>query len=172
MAKPSLPLAPRPPVAPPEPERVANTKPSALIHLARTPAQANAANGMVAPTEQSAYGYGLELSLGHEELSKLGMQAPPPVGSKIRATVEMHVNSAANDPTVGGKPRNRATLTVTHMKVHGERGAPAAVVKRAPGSAPPKKGRIAVAAHVRRAPAPKRPTARGAFVKPPTVKRA
>lgn len=175
MAKPTLPLAPRPPVAPPEPERVSNTKPSALTHLARTPAQAKQSNsGMVAPSEMSAYPYGLELSLGPDETHKLGLTKPPTVGSKIRATVEMHVNSAASDPTVDGGAKHRIGLTVTHMQMHGAAASKPVPVKRVgvPSAPTAKRGQVAVASHVRRAPKAKATPSRGAFVKPPTVKRA
>lgn len=173
MAKPSLPLAPRPPVAPPEPERVSNTKPSALIHLARTPAQAKA-NMMPSPSSESpAYGYGLELNLDHDQTQKLGIGAPAP-GSKIHATVHMHVTSSASEPTTGGGMRNRVALTVTHMKVHGAAGTKPVPVKRVgvPSAPTAKRGQVAVASHLRRAPKAKATPSRGAFVKPPTVKRA
>lgn len=178
-----LPLAPRPPKAPPEPENVPNDRPSKLVHLGRTPAQAKKMN-TISPSstsDMSAYGYGLGLELDGDQTAALGMDQPPPVGSTVHATVKMHVHSARSTPTVGGKARNEVGLTVTHMQVHpsgagAHSGAPAKVT-RAPGSkaAAPTSG-IHVAAHVRRAPAKaaaKGPRAtHSRFVKPPTVQRA
>ncbi len=170
-----LPLAPRPPRAPLEPENVTNTKPSALVHLGRSPAQAKANSTAAAPSAQPAYGYGLELNLDDDATNKLGMTQPPPVGSTVHATVQMHVNSASSDPTVGGKAKHRVGMTVTHMKIHGAPAGPAAKVARAPASPSTPRGKVAVASHVRRAPAKvvKGPRAtHSKFVRPPTVTRA
>lgn len=170
MAK-HLPLAPRAPKAPPEPENVVNTKPSPLVHLGRTKAEATKYDKPAPASNHSAYGYGLELNLGSDETDKLGMTAPPVVGSTVNATVKMHVNSARSEPTVGGGAKHHVGFTVTHMQIHGAE-KPASKVSRV---ASPKKGQVAVASHVRRAPAKvvKGPRAtHAAFVKPPTVKRA
>lgn len=154
-----------------------NTKPSGLVHLARTPAEVKKQNVPAAPANdvsgQSAYPYGLELSLGPDETSKLGMTSPPTVGSTVHATVQMHVGSASSEPTVGGGAKHRISLTVTHMKIHPPgHGAPAKV-SRVPSATPkPKAGHVAVAAHVRRVAAPKPRASRSAYVRPPTVKRA
>jgi hypothetical protein len=180
-----LPLAPRAPKAPPEPEQVTNDKPSKLVHLARTPSQAKAAEGMVAssPGDASAYGYGLGLELGPDETQKLGMTAPPAPGSTVHATVKMHVTSARSEPTVGGTPRQHVGLTVTHMQIHPPGEHPPKVtgkVVRVKTATPkvqstvPRK--VNVTAHLRRAPKPKmtvkppRPP-HVASVKPPTVRR-
>lgn len=168
-----LPLAPRPPKAPPQPENVPNDRPSKLVHLARTPAEIKQRNGPVAAmSDQPAYGYGLGLELGPDELDKLGVSEPPAAGTTMHATVQMHVRNSSSEVRADGKARPSVSLQVTHMKLHPSSTAP--VVKRAPGSKPGAsvpRGKVPVAAHLRRVPTAKPHASRGSFVRPPTVKR-
>jgi hypothetical protein len=73
---------------------------------------------------ENEYPYGLHISLGDSELSKLGVAKLPQVGSKLKVHAHAHVKSASESSSEGGKER-RVELELRHMHVegaHGEKG--------------------------------------------------
>jgi hypothetical protein len=76
--------------------------------------------GMSSPSAHEEYPYSLRMDLDHETLGKLGMTELPDVGSQVRIHAKAKVHSVsedARDGEDGGKPRRRASLQITHMKV-------------------------------------------------------
>ncbi len=114
------------------------------------------------PDMDDTYGYGMNVSLDHDQIGKLGLSGGkmPKAGDTIHATVKMHVRSASSDMATGSKDGARHSLgaTITHVKLHAPAAPkPQAILKRAGAErAPTPKnttpGSIKVAAHVRRAP--------------------
>jgi Major coat protein-like len=71
------------------------------------------------------YPYGLGISLGDSELSKLGVAKLPQVGSKLKIHAHAHVKSASESSSEGGRKQRRVELELRHMHVegaHGEKG--------------------------------------------------
>lgn len=97
-----------------------------MVHMARTAADKKAekdkySNKTLGGSGEDDYPYGLSVSLGHEELNKLGLNGPlPKVGSKIPLTAHAHVKSTSEESTDGVK-RRRMTLELRHMALdHGQ----------------------------------------------------
>jgi len=65
------------------------------------------------------YPYGLGVSLGHDELTKLGIHTLPTVGSKIMLHAHAHVKSASESSRDGGRKERRVELELRHMNVDG-----------------------------------------------------
>lgn len=65
------------------------------------------------------YPYGLGVSLGHDELTKLGIHTLPTVGSKIMLHAHAHVKSASESSRDGGRKERRVELELRHMNVEG-----------------------------------------------------
>lgn len=63
------------------------------------------------------YHHGLGVSLGHEELSKLGISEMPQVGDKLQVTAHAHVTSASENHRDGGQKERRIELQLRQMEV-------------------------------------------------------
>lgn len=61
------------------------------------------------------YPYGLELSLGPDELSKLGIKTLPAVGSKMKLRGHAHVTSVSEDHSEGSKKRRNVRLQLRKL---------------------------------------------------------
>lgn len=66
---------------------------------------------------QEDYHHGLSVSLGHEELSKLGIHTMPQVGDKFHMHAHAHVTSAHEHSREGGKKERRIELQLRKMAV-------------------------------------------------------
>ena len=68
--------------------------------------------------EGDKYPYGLRVRLGHEEMSKLGMDSMPKVGDKVHLQSHAHVVSASEHHHEGDEQPNRSVeLELRHMAV-------------------------------------------------------
>lgn len=65
------------------------------------------------------YPYGLGVSLGHDELTKLGIHTLPKVGSKLALHAHAHVKSAREESRDGGRKTRHVELELRHMHVEG-----------------------------------------------------
>jgi hypothetical protein len=64
------------------------------------------------------YPYGLRVRLGHEEMSKLGIDSMPKVGDKVHLHSHAHVVSASESSHEGDEEPNRSVeLELRHMAV-------------------------------------------------------
>lgn len=63
------------------------------------------------------YHHGLNVSLGHEELSKLGINKMPTVGDKLHLHAHAHVKSVSEDHRDGGKKERRVELELRKMQI-------------------------------------------------------
>lgn len=63
------------------------------------------------------YHHGLGVSLGHEELTKLGMTKLPRVGDKLHLQAHAHVTSVSENHRDGGKKERRIELQLRKMEV-------------------------------------------------------
>jgi len=64
------------------------------------------------------YPYGLRVRLGHEEMSKLGMDSMPKVGDKVHLQSHAHVVSASESSHEGDEEPNRSVeLELRHMAI-------------------------------------------------------
>jgi hypothetical protein len=64
------------------------------------------------------YAYGLRVRLGHEEMSKLGMDTMPKVGDKVHLQSHAHVVSASESSHEGDEKPNRSIeLEMRHMAI-------------------------------------------------------
>lgn len=64
------------------------------------------------------YPYGLRVRLGHEEMSKLGMDSMPKVGDRVQLHSHAHVVSASEHHHEGDETPNRSVeLELRHMAV-------------------------------------------------------
>jgi len=66
------------------------------------------------PTGAAAdpYPYGTRISLGEEELGKLGMKDLPKVGQKMHVRAHAVVHSASSEERAGGKKHRRLELQI------------------------------------------------------------
>lgn len=88
-----------------------------MTHMARTKKERKEAmkpKGLDGDT----YPYGLRVRLGHEEMSKLGMDTMPKVGDKVHLQSHAHVVSASEHHHEGDEEPNRSVeLELRHMAV-------------------------------------------------------
>lgn len=69
--------------------------------------------------EPREYPYGLEIRLDEESLSKLGLTAPPAVGSEMVITAKVVVTSASQYQTQGQEAESSSCWQITDMEVSG-----------------------------------------------------
>lgn len=62
------------------------------------------------------YPYGLELSLDEETLAKLGLTAPPAVGTTMMITAKVTVTSASQYQRQGGDAESSSCWQITDME--------------------------------------------------------
>lgn len=70
-------------------------------------------------SDQPRYPYGLEIRLDEESLAKLGMTAPPAVGSQMIITAKVTVASASQYQTQGNETEASSCWQITDMEVSG-----------------------------------------------------
>lgn len=63
------------------------------------------------------YPYGLEVSLEHEQLNKLGMDKLPKVGDKLHLHAHAHVTHVSEHSEEGGKKRRSVRLQLRKMHI-------------------------------------------------------
>ncbi len=93
-----------------------------MIDMKRTKAEQKARSK---PTSvgQSQYPYGLSISLGHSELTKLGIDKLPQVGTKIHLAAQAHVVSVSQNTDADGESR-RVDLELRKLGVTPKPSAP------------------------------------------------
>jgi len=80
---------------------------------------------LAAGGETPAYPYGLLVTLNDESMKKLGLSAPPVVGTKMRMSALVDVTSASANATQEGTEM-RVELQITDMELSGGSDSPAA----------------------------------------------
>lgn len=96
----------------------------ALTDMKRTKADRKAQKekyDTVSPGGGDDYPYGLSMHLGHEELTKLGLDKLPRVGDKLHLRAHAHVTSVSENHRDGGKSERRIELQLRKMEVAAEK---------------------------------------------------
>jgi hypothetical protein len=94
---------------------------SKLVDLKRTKADQKADKPTPAGPADDPYPYGLRVSLGEDELKKLGVDLPK-VGTKMHLRAHAVVHSASQDERQGGKRNRRVELQIQRLALE-KRGA-------------------------------------------------
>jgi hypothetical protein len=66
--------------------------------------------------DEPRYPYGLELSLDEETLAKLGITAPPAVGTTMMITAKIVVTRASSYQTQGKDPESSSAWQITDLE--------------------------------------------------------
>lgn len=88
-----------------------------LTDMKRTPTDKKAEEKKHERIGQEDYPYGLRVSLGHEEMAKLGIDSMPKVGDKVHLQSHAHVISTHEHSRDGQKPNRGVELELRHMAV-------------------------------------------------------
>jgi hypothetical protein len=87
-----------------------------LAHMKQEPEKGNKTFPTSLPPEpedKEKYPYGLELHLGHEQLSKLGIEGSPKPGVKLHIEAHGHAQDSHHE---AGNPEGRhANIQITHL---------------------------------------------------------
>ena len=86
-----------------------------LIDLKRTPSDKDQIN-TASPAEADRYPHGTRISLGDQEMDKLGIEHAQ-VGDKLHMQAHAHVVSHSQDMDGDGKPTRRMELHIKKMAV-------------------------------------------------------
>ncbi len=92
-------------------------KDSKLVDLKRSKAEKKERQDAIKamPSTGEDYSYGTRLHLGEDELSKLGHDENPEVGSEHHMMVKGKVTQSSHDQDESGDPRRNITIQITHM---------------------------------------------------------
>lgn len=74
---------------------------------------------MLADVQQEEYPYGLRISLGEDELAKLGVTGLPAIDTDMRLSALVCVVSISQHENQGGKPERRVELQIEQMALAG-----------------------------------------------------
>lgn len=90
----------------------------ALVNMQQSAEEAKESNnaGTGEDSDAPRYPYGLELRLDEEALAKLGITAPPSVGTTMMITAKVIVTSASQHQTQGGDPEFSSCWQITDME--------------------------------------------------------
>jgi hypothetical protein len=89
----------------------------ALVNMQQSAEEAKEANTVTGESDDGPrYPYGLELRLDEEALGKLGITAPPAVGTTMTITAKVIVTSASQHQTQGGDPEYSSCWQITDME--------------------------------------------------------
>jgi hypothetical protein len=90
---------------------------SKLVDLKRSKAEKKERREAITamPHDGEDYSYGTRLHLGEDELSKLGHEENPEVGTEHHMFVKGKVTHSSHDQDEGGEPRRSVTIQLTHM---------------------------------------------------------
>lgn len=88
-----------------------------MINMKR---KAEKADMLASPASSEEYPYGLRLSLGQEELTKLGIEALPAVGTEMRLVAMVKVVSASSSEYEGEGERRDMSMQITKMQLGGD----------------------------------------------------
>lgn len=94
-----------------------------LVDLKRTKADKKKASesNKIGSIDGDDYPYGTRVSLGPDELDKLGTTTLPGVGTEVHVHARGHVTSVSEDHREGGKKHRRVEIQLKHMHVqHGK----------------------------------------------------
>lgn len=92
-----------------------------MVDMKRTPPEKKAEAVSVAGTDDGPmYPYGLCLSLGEEEMAKLGLDADCTVGETVHLFALAKVTSCSSNETENGGKRCRIELQITDMAAESE----------------------------------------------------
>lgn len=91
----------------------------ALVNMKQSAEEAKENGCCAAPDSSDApqYPWGLQISLDEESLAKLGMSAPPAVGSQMTITARVTVTSASQYQTQGNEKEASSSWQITDMEV-------------------------------------------------------
>lgn len=68
-------------------------------------------------SDQPRYPYGLEIRLDESSLAKLGITAPPAVGTELTISAKVVVTSASQYQTQGNDPESSSCWQITDMEL-------------------------------------------------------
>ena len=88
----------------------------AMVNMKRSAEEAGEGNEATA-CSKSEYSYGLEIRLDEEALAKLGIGAPPAVGTVMQITASVTVSSASQNKTMDGEVEASSCWQITDMEV-------------------------------------------------------
>lgn len=88
----------------------------ALVNMQQSAEEAKEDSGVADPSDAPRYPYGLELSLDEESLAKLGMTAPPAVGTVFNITAKVVVTRSASYHTQGKETESSSSWQITDME--------------------------------------------------------
>lgn len=89
----------------------------ALVNMMQTAKEAKESNTCCdSPSDEPRYPYGLELSLDEETLAKLGITAPPAVGTTMMITAKVVVTRASSYQTQGKDPESSSAWQITDLE--------------------------------------------------------
>lgn len=88
-----------------------------LVNMKMDPKEAEEESGLLAAQvdQAPAYPYGLTISLCDESLQKLGVSAPPAVGSTVMITARATVTNVSAEQLQSGETEQRLGLQITDM---------------------------------------------------------
>jgi hypothetical protein len=87
-----------------------------MINMAHSEEEKIKSNSQSIISDAPLYPYGLSITLGPEEVEKLGLGVPS-VGDKHMMLAKVEVSSVSNERTWGEKGKVRVTLQITDMDI-------------------------------------------------------
>lgn len=84
-----------------------------MIDMKRSVEKASSA--MLAPEMQDEYPYGLRISLGNEELAKLGIKELPAIDTEMKLTALVCVVGITQSDSANGEPYRNVELQIEQM---------------------------------------------------------
>lgn len=87
----------------------------AMVNMKQSAEEAGEGNDVCG--KKSEYPYGLEIRLDEEALAKLGIGAPPAVGTVMQITASVTVSSASQNKTMDGEVEASSCWQITDMEV-------------------------------------------------------
>lgn len=88
----------------------------ALVSMKQSAEEAKEQSACCEPGDAPQFPYGLELSLDEEALAKLGITAPPAVGTTMMITAKVVVTRASSYQTQGNDPESSSAWQITDME--------------------------------------------------------
>lgn len=97
----------------------------ALVNMQQTAEEAKESNACCEPVSPDAprYPWGLELNLDEGTLAKLGITAPPAVGTTMMITAKVVVTSASQYQRQGGEKESSSCWQITDLECGSSAGA-------------------------------------------------
>lgn len=88
-----------------------------MINMKMSAKAASEYSTAVSAGDEPAYPYGLSISLKDESLQKLGITAPPVVGTQMRIICLVEVTSSSVEQQQDGDKQTRCEMQITDMEI-------------------------------------------------------